>query len=316
MSATESGGAEERRARAPSSFAQPAAAARLVRAVRSDGQLERADRAGPALVEDEQVALASAGRQRDRDRARPPGVAACPGPPERKTTRGPVSGCVGATSRRAKRSTVPGTAPLRSSGTRVAGALERPNRRRCTAARRPARAARGAARGRRATASEGRRDGEEGSRRRFMRQPQNVRPRWRRDSIRRCPQRETVDAPGAPAAVGAYSHAVQAGDLLFCSGQVALDAETGELVGDTAGEQARRCLENLRPSARRRARRSTAPSAAASTSPTWPARGPRSTRSTRSFFRRDPPARAADRRRRAAEGRAGRGRRDRRAASR
>jgi 2-iminobutanoate/2-iminopropanoate deaminase len=57
--------------------------------------------------------------------------------------------------------------------------------------------------------------------------------------------RETVDAPGAPAAVGAYSHAVRAGDLLFCSGQVALDRTTGELVGETAGDQARKCLENL-----------------------------------------------------------------------
>jgi 2-iminobutanoate/2-iminopropanoate deaminase len=57
-------------------------------------------------------------------------------------------------------------------------------------------------------------------------------------------QRETVHAPGAPAAVGAYSHAVRAGDLLFCSGQVALDAN-GELVGETAGDQARKCLENL-----------------------------------------------------------------------
>ena len=57
--------------------------------------------------------------------------------------------------------------------------------------------------------------------------------------------RQTVDAPGAPAAVGPYSHAVRAGELLFCSGQVALDAASGELVGDTPGEQARRCLENL-----------------------------------------------------------------------
>ena len=57
--------------------------------------------------------------------------------------------------------------------------------------------------------------------------------------------RETVDAAGAPAAVGPYSHAVKAGELLFCSGQVALDASSGELVGETAGEQARRCLENL-----------------------------------------------------------------------
>jgi 2-iminobutanoate/2-iminopropanoate deaminase len=57
--------------------------------------------------------------------------------------------------------------------------------------------------------------------------------------------RETVTALGAPAAVGPYSHAVRTGGLLFCSGQIPLDPETGELVGDSPGEQARRCLENL-----------------------------------------------------------------------
>jgi len=36
------------------------------------------------------------------------------------------------------------------------------------------------------------------------------------------------------------------GALLFCSGQIPLDPATGELVGATAAEQARRCLENLR----------------------------------------------------------------------
>jgi 2-iminobutanoate/2-iminopropanoate deaminase len=57
--------------------------------------------------------------------------------------------------------------------------------------------------------------------------------------------REIVQAPGAPAAVGPYSHAVLAGGLLFCSGQIPLDPITGELVGETPVEQARRCLENL-----------------------------------------------------------------------
>jgi 2-iminobutanoate/2-iminopropanoate deaminase len=58
-------------------------------------------------------------------------------------------------------------------------------------------------------------------------------------------ERETVNAPAAPAAIGPYVHAVRAGALLFCSGQIPLDPATGELVGATAGEQARRCLENL-----------------------------------------------------------------------
>lgn len=59
-------------------------------------------------------------------------------------------------------------------------------------------------------------------------------------------EREPVDAPGAPPAVGPYSHAVRSAGLLFCSGQIPLDPESGELVGETPAEQARRCLENLR----------------------------------------------------------------------
>ena len=55
----------------------------------------------------------------------------------------------------------------------------------------------------------------------------------------------TIDAPGAPPAIGPYSHAVRAGDLLFCSGQIPLDPATGEIVGETPAEQAQRCLENL-----------------------------------------------------------------------
>jgi len=58
-------------------------------------------------------------------------------------------------------------------------------------------------------------------------------------------EREAVTAGGAPPAIGPYSHAVAAGGLLFCSGQIGLDPGTGELVGPTAAEQARQCLENL-----------------------------------------------------------------------
>jgi 2-iminobutanoate/2-iminopropanoate deaminase len=59
-------------------------------------------------------------------------------------------------------------------------------------------------------------------------------------------QREIVQAPGAPDAIGPYSHAVACGGLLFCSGQIPLDPDSGELVGSSPAEQARRCLENLR----------------------------------------------------------------------
>jgi 2-iminobutanoate/2-iminopropanoate deaminase len=57
--------------------------------------------------------------------------------------------------------------------------------------------------------------------------------------------REPVTALGAPAAIGPYSHAVRAGGLLFCSGQLPLDPESGELAEGGPGDQARRCLENL-----------------------------------------------------------------------
>jgi 2-iminobutanoate/2-iminopropanoate deaminase len=60
--------------------------------------------------------------------------------------------------------------------------------------------------------------------------------------------RETVKAAGAPPAIGPYSHAVvvrSGTGLLFCSGQIPLDPDTGELVGQTPADQARRCLENL-----------------------------------------------------------------------
>jgi 2-iminobutanoate/2-iminopropanoate deaminase len=57
--------------------------------------------------------------------------------------------------------------------------------------------------------------------------------------------RETVTALNAPAAIGPYAQAIRAGSLLFCSGQIPLDPESGELVEGGADDQARRCLENL-----------------------------------------------------------------------
>ena len=55
-----------------------------------------------------------------------------------------------------------------------------------------------------------------------------------------------ISTSEAPTAIGPYSQAVSYGDFVFCSGQVALDPATGELVGDGVGEQAKRCMENLR----------------------------------------------------------------------
>ncbi len=57
--------------------------------------------------------------------------------------------------------------------------------------------------------------------------------------------RQLINADAAPAAVGPYSHAVRHGGLLFCSGQIPLDPASGQIVGATPAEQARRCLANL-----------------------------------------------------------------------
>jgi 2-iminobutanoate/2-iminopropanoate deaminase len=57
--------------------------------------------------------------------------------------------------------------------------------------------------------------------------------------------RRTVTADGAPHAVGPYTHAVVSNGLVFCSGQVPLDPQTGKLVEGSIGDQTRRCLDNL-----------------------------------------------------------------------
>src|SRR3954447_11818413 len=57
--------------------------------------------------------------------------------------------------------------------------------------------------------------------------------------------RKTVTASGAPHAVGPYTHAVVSNGLVFCSGQVPLDPDSGQLVEGSVGDRTRRCLENL-----------------------------------------------------------------------
>lgn len=50
---------------------------------------------------------------------------------------------------------------------------------------------------------------------------------------------------GAPEAIGPYSHAIQSGNLVFCSGQTPVDPTTMKLVGTTIEEQTERALQNL-----------------------------------------------------------------------
>ena len=57
--------------------------------------------------------------------------------------------------------------------------------------------------------------------------------------------RRPVETEGAPAPIGPYSQAVVADGVLYCSGQVPLDPDTGAVGDGGVAEQARRCLESL-----------------------------------------------------------------------
>ena len=58
--------------------------------------------------------------------------------------------------------------------------------------------------------------------------------------------RSIVNTSKAPAPVGPYSQAVRCGNMLFVSGQVPLDPESGELVLNSFAEQCHRVLLNLK----------------------------------------------------------------------
>jgi 2-iminobutanoate/2-iminopropanoate deaminase len=54
-----------------------------------------------------------------------------------------------------------------------------------------------------------------------------------------------VTTTKAPAAIGPYSQAIRAGGFLFCSGQIALDPDSGELVQGDVRAQTERVMQNL-----------------------------------------------------------------------
>lgn len=56
---------------------------------------------------------------------------------------------------------------------------------------------------------------------------------------------EKISTEKAPAAIGPYSQAVVTGNLVFTSGQIPLNPETGEIVGDNITEQTHRVCKNL-----------------------------------------------------------------------
>lgn len=55
-----------------------------------------------------------------------------------------------------------------------------------------------------------------------------------------------ISTPDAPKAIGPYSQAIEMDGWVFCSGQIALDPATGELLAGDVRVQTRRVLENLK----------------------------------------------------------------------
>ncbi|SMF35729.1 RidA family protein [Desulfovibrio gilichinskyi] len=57
--------------------------------------------------------------------------------------------------------------------------------------------------------------------------------------------KKVIVSEKAPAAIGCYSHAIEAGNMVFTSGQLPIDAATGKMP-ETAAEQAKQSLENVK----------------------------------------------------------------------
>jgi 2-iminobutanoate/2-iminopropanoate deaminase len=57
--------------------------------------------------------------------------------------------------------------------------------------------------------------------------------------------KEAITAKDAPGAIGPYSQAVRSGGLVFVSGQIPLDPETGQVVGGDIAAQTERVMKNL-----------------------------------------------------------------------
>jgi len=57
--------------------------------------------------------------------------------------------------------------------------------------------------------------------------------------------KEIISTENAPGAIGPYSQAVKAGNIVFCSGQIPIDPKTGDFVSEDVAEQTEQVLKNL-----------------------------------------------------------------------
>ncbi len=57
--------------------------------------------------------------------------------------------------------------------------------------------------------------------------------------------KEIITTENAPGAIGPYSQAIKIENMVFCSGQIPIDPQTGEFVSEDTAEQTRQVLKNL-----------------------------------------------------------------------
>lgn len=57
--------------------------------------------------------------------------------------------------------------------------------------------------------------------------------------------KQVISTDRAPGAIGPYSQAIRAAGLIFCSGQIPIDPQTGDFVSDDVAEQTEQVLRNL-----------------------------------------------------------------------
>lgn len=58
--------------------------------------------------------------------------------------------------------------------------------------------------------------------------------------------KKIINTPNAPAPIGPYNQAVLKGDMLYTSGQIAIDPKTGNIVDGTIAEETRQVMENMK----------------------------------------------------------------------
>ena len=55
-----------------------------------------------------------------------------------------------------------------------------------------------------------------------------------------------ISTKNAPAAIGPYSQAIKSGNMIFTSGQIGINPQTGNIEGKTAAQQIKQAIENLK----------------------------------------------------------------------